>query len=148
MFGIVLLMGLSVAVAIGSTAVNGLRFANAADFFVPFGGILGVLILINLYQAVRMPGNKRFIFFIDMTIVKLIMSTTMMISQYSLATFKAYPVTNLVQGFDRSLGFNWIKFSTLINEVPHLSDFIGFCYRNWMFEFVIVFISVVYFIKI
>src|SRR6202041_1553741 len=73
MFGIVLLMGLSVAVAIGSTAGNGLGVANAADFFVPFGGILGVLILINLYQAVRMPGNKRFIFFIDMTIVKLIM---------------------------------------------------------------------------
>jgi membrane-associated phospholipid phosphatase len=140
MFGIVVLVCLSVAVAIGSIMASGLKFVNAADFFAPLGKILAVLILINLYQFVRMPGNKRFIFFINMTIIKLIMSTAMVTLQYSMAMFKAYPITNLIQNFDRSLGFNWLQFSIIINKIPYVSDFVGFCYKNWMWEFVIVFI--------
>jgi hypothetical protein len=65
MVGIVLLVIVSFLILVGSILASGLRFANAADFFVPFGGILGVLILIKAYQFSRASKNKRFDFFCE-----------------------------------------------------------------------------------
>ena len=140
MAGIVLLTGLSVALTVGAVAASGLKFANAADFFVRFGGILGFLFLINVYQYVRMPENKRVIIFINMMIVYLIMSITMMSYQYCMATFKAYPITEVIEITDKYIGFNWLQFVTFVNNIPYLSDIIGTCYKNWMREFIVVFV--------
>jgi hypothetical protein len=70
MAGIVLLVILSFAILAGSILVSGLRFANAAGFFVPFGGALALLALIKIYYLVRRSKNERFEFFVTMTIVK------------------------------------------------------------------------------
>jgi PAP2 superfamily len=139
MVGIVLLVGFSVLILVGSITVSGLRFANPAAFFVPFGGLLCTFILIDGYQLIRTPGNKRIIFFANMMIIKLIMSVTMMILQYSMAAFKAYPINDLIERIDRFIGFNWVQFASSINRAPYLSDILGWCYKNWMWEFVVVF---------
>jgi PAP2 superfamily len=141
MVGIVLLVILSVLILVGSIIVSGLRFANAADFFAPFGGILGVLILIKAYLFLRVSKNKnkRLDFFVTMMIVKLIMSVTMMIFQYSTATFNAYPINDAIKSADQLIGFDWLQFATIVNQAPHLADILGWCYRNWMWEFVAVF---------
>jgi hypothetical protein len=145
--GIVLLSFLSVALTIGAAVASGLKFANAADFFVRFGGILGFLFLINAYQSVRMPENKRVIMFINMMIVYLIMSIVMMSYQYCMATFKAYPITDIIESADRHIGFNWLEFVTFVNNIPYLSDIIGLCYKNWMREFMVVFLVLSFFAK-
>lgn len=62
MIGIVLLVIASFLILVGSILASGLRFANAPDFFVPFGGLLGVLILVRAYQFSRASKNKRFDF--------------------------------------------------------------------------------------
>ena len=105
MVGIVLLVILSFVILVGSIIVSGLRFANAADFFVPFGGILAVLMLIKVYYFVRGSKSKRFEFFVTMMIVKLIMSVFMMTFQYSTATFNAYPINDAIKSADHLIGF-------------------------------------------
>jgi hypothetical protein len=139
MVGIVLLVILSFLILVGSIIVSGLRFANAADFFVPFGGILGALILIKAYRFLRVSKNKRLDLFVTMMIVKLIMSVIMMTFQYSTSTFNAYPINDVIKGADQLIGFDWLQFATIIDRAPHLADILGWCYRNWMWEFVVVF---------
>jgi hypothetical protein len=53
MVGIVLLVGLSVLILVGSIIVSGLRFANAADFFVPFWRRI-----VRVYIDRRLPTGK------------------------------------------------------------------------------------------
>jgi hypothetical protein len=147
MVGIVLLVIVSFLILVGSILASGLRFANAANFFVPFGGLLGVLILIRAYQFSRGSKNKRFGFFVNMMVIKLIMSVIMMTFQYSTSTFNAYPITDAMKNFDHLIGFDWIQFSSIVNRAPHLSDIIGWCYQNWMWEFVLVFALFAYLAK-
>jgi hypothetical protein len=147
MVGIVLLVGASVFVTVAAIFFSGLKFANAADFFLRFGGLLSALLLLNIYQLVRVPGNRRFIMFVNMMIIYLIMSIAMMTFQYCMATFKAYPITDLIENSDALIGFNWLKFVTTMDSLPRLSDFIGFCYHSWMREFIVVFIILSYFGK-
>ena len=147
MVEIVLLTCLSVALTVGAVLASGLVFANAAGFFVRFGGILGFLLLINEYQNVRMPQNKRAMMFINMMIIYLVISITMMVYQYCMAKFKAYPITELIELADGCIGFSWLEFVTFVNKVPHLSDIIGLCYKNWMREFMVVFVVLSFFAK-
>jgi membrane-associated phospholipid phosphatase len=63
----------------------------------------------------------------------------MMVFQYALATFRAYPVSDIVELADQSMGFHWLQFSITVHKLPYLSDILGFCYSNWMREFVVVF---------
>jgi hypothetical protein len=139
MVGIVLLVILSFVILVGSIIVSGLRFANAAGFFGLFGGILAVLVLIKMYYFVRWSKNKRFEFFVTMMIVKLIMGVFMMTFQYSTATFNAYPINDAIKSADHLIGFDWLQFATIVDRAPHLADVIGWCYINWMWEFVVVF---------
>jgi PAP2 superfamily len=147
MVGIVLLVIVSFLILVGSIVASGLRFANAADFFVPFGGLLGVLILIKAFQFSRASKNKRFDFFVNMMIIKLIMSVIMMTFQYSTSTFSAYPINDAMKSVDQLIGFDWLQFATIVNRAPYIADSLGWCYRNWMWEFVAVFVLFAYLAK-
>ncbi len=81
-----LLVGLSVALTIAAVLYCGLRFEHAPRFLGLFGGLLGLLAAINIYQRIRMPENARLIFLIDMITLYMTMATTMMIYQSALAT--------------------------------------------------------------
>lgn len=137
---IAVLVAVSALVAAGAIAASGLKFANAEPFFVPLCGLLGFLAAINLYQYIRMPENTKLIMFINMVMIYLVMSVTMMTYQYALAMQKAYPITDLIERMDQWVGFNWLEFTIGVHRVPYLSEIIGFCYKNWMREFVVVFI--------
>ena len=137
---IAVLVAVSALVAAGAIAASGLKFANAEPFFVPLCGLLGFLAAINLYQYIRMPENTKLIMFINMVMIYLVMSVTMMTYQYALAMQKAYPITDLIERMDQRVGFNWLEFTIGVHRVPYLSEIIGFCYKNWMREFVVVFI--------
>lgn len=144
---IALLMSLSILATLASIAASGLKFVHAESFFALFGALLFALIALNIYQSIRMPNNKRMMTFVNMTIIYLIMSVTFMTFQYSLALYKAYPISNNIEAVDRSIGFVYLDFITKINSYPYVSEIIGFCYKNWMREFVVVFVALSYFGK-
>jgi membrane-associated phospholipid phosphatase len=139
MAGIALLAALSVAITIVAILASGLRFQNAENFVVPFGGMLASLAIINIYQYIRMPDNKRTILFINMIGVYLLMSIAMMTYQYALATANAIPISRWVESADAAIGFNWYLFSMTVHKVPYLSETLAFCYVNWMREFAVLF---------
>jgi PAP2 superfamily len=147
MIGIALLTGLSVVVTLLAVALTGLRFVHAEKFVIPVGGMAAFLLLINAYQYVRMPDNKKLIMLVNMVLVYLIMAINMMIFQYCMAMVHAYPINWFIGGADRALGFEWRQFSTLVDRVPFLAEFIGACYKNWMREFIVVFVILTYFAK-
>lgn len=147
MIGIAFLTGLSVVVTLVAVAVSGLQFVHAVKFLIPVGGIASFLLLINVYQYVRMPENKKFITLLNMILIYLIMATTMMIFQYCMAMTHAYPINGFIADADKALGFDWLQFSSLVNKIPYASDFIGECYKNWMREFVVVFVILTFLAK-
>ena len=144
---IALLMSLSILATLASIAASGLKFVHAESFFALFGALLFALIALNIYQSIRMPNNKRMMTFVNMTIIYLIMSVTFMTFQYSLALYKAYPISNSIESVDRSIGFVYLDFIPKMNSYPYVSEIIGFCYKNWMREFVVVFVALSYFGK-
>jgi membrane-associated phospholipid phosphatase len=136
---IAVLVALSIVVTLAAIAASGLTFAHAGSFFELFAGLVVALVLLNTYQYVRMPENTRTILCINMIIIYVVMCVCMMVFQYPLATFRAYPVSHIVELADQSMGFHWLQFSVTVHEVPYLSEILGFCYSNWMREFVVVF---------
>jgi membrane-associated phospholipid phosphatase len=136
---ITVLVTLSIVVTLGAIVTSGLTFAHAGSFFELFAGLVLALFLLNIYQYVRMPENTRTILCINMIIVYVIMSVCMMTFQYALATFRAHPVSDIVELADRSMGFHWLQFSITVHKLPYLSEILGFCYSNWMREFIVVF---------
>ena len=136
--GCALLAGAAATLTVAAIAVSGLQVAHASEFFSLFGGLAALMMGLSAYQRVRMPQNIRIIIFLDMLMIYVGMSVTMMTYQYAMATFKAYPITSLIERFDVLLGFNWLEFSITLHRIPGASEAIGFCYKNWMREFAIV----------
>ena len=147
MVGIAFLTGLSVVITLLAVAVSGLQFVHAGKFFLPVGGMAGFLLLINAYQYVRMPDNKKFIMLVNMILIYLIMATSMMVFQYCMAMTHAYPINWFIDDADKVLGFDWLQFSSLVDKAPYASDVIGECYKNWMREFVVIFVILTMFSK-
>ena len=132
-----LLVGLSVALAIAAVLYCGLRFEHAPRFLGLFGGLLGLLAAINIYQRIRMPENARLIFLIDMITLYMTMATTMMIYQSALATLPAIPISDLIERLDHAVGFDWMAYASFVGGIHPLSAAMEFCYTNWMREFVV-----------
>ena len=124
---------LTAAAVLGS----GLRFVNAAPFFANFGGLVAALVAINVYQRVRMPENRRTIFFLDMVAIYVSAAVLMMIYQYALATFSATPISAAIERADHAVGFRWFDYASTVARYPWLSAAMQFCYTSWMREFVI-----------
>jgi membrane-associated phospholipid phosphatase len=59
----------------------------------------------------------------------------------------AYPVSQLIHDGDALVGFEWIKFSVIVHNVPYFSETLGFCYKNWMREIFLVVMILTYFGK-
>jgi hypothetical protein len=131
------LTGLSVALTLAAIAVSRLQFANAAPFVLRFGGLIVTLALLNLYQRVRMPENRRMIFMVDMVALYVTMAVAMMIYQYALATFHATSISQALRSADNAVGFHWIAYSAFVAKIKPLSATLEFAYSNWMREFVI-----------
>jgi hypothetical protein len=120
-----------------TVAFSGLSFLHAASFFSLFGGSLCALGALNLYQRMRMPLNRRTIFFLDMVALYMAMAVMMMIYQYALATFDAVPISGLIEKADHAIGFRWQPYAAFVAQLSPLSAAMQFCYTNWMREFVV-----------
>ncbi len=142
---VTLLVGLSAIVALVSAAASGLRFNHSSSFLEPVGGIVAVFGLLNLYQGVRMPDNKRLIFMLNILMLYFTTSFIFLVYQYAMALLPGYAVSDLIHNGDALVGFEWIKFSEIVHSVPYLSETLGFCYKNWIREIFVVMMVLTYF---
>ena len=143
MLGIVILTAMCIVVTVVAVAASGLKFANAERFFLPIGGLLAGFLTLNAYQYVRMPENKKLILVVNMTAIYIVMTVVMMTYQYCLALADAYEISEVIEKIDSYLGFDWLTFAMKANSIPYLSEALGFCYQNWMREFILVFAALV-----
>jgi membrane-associated phospholipid phosphatase len=141
---VALLAAASAAVALASVAVSGLQFINSRDFLGSVGGVVVFLGLINLYQRVRLPENKRLMFMLNILMIYFSVSLVLLVYQYAMALLPAYPISQLIHDSDALVGFEWIKFSEVAHKVPYLSEALGFCYKNWMREIFLVVMILTY----
>jgi membrane-associated phospholipid phosphatase len=139
--GIGVLVSASVGATLAAIAASGLRFANAGPFFEIFGLLFLVAAALNAYQYVRMPENKRMIFFMNMFLVYLVVAISGAVLQNCMALFKAVEISAILENADHAIGFHWRAFSMGVHSVPYLSEGIGFCYRNWIRETFVVLLA-------
>ena len=135
---VALLVAASAILALASAAVASLRFAHSGAFIGPVGGVVAFLGLINLYQKVRLPENKRLIFMLNILMLYFAVSLILLVYQYAMALLPAYPVSDLIHDGDELVGFEWIEFSVIARKIPYFSETLGFCYKNWIREIFVV----------
>ena len=141
---LLLLVAAAIAMDVLAIRLAGLRFVNADSFLPYFGGTISLIAALSIYMRVRMPENVRMIRLVEMIGIYITMCIVMMTYQYALACAPAIPVSHLVEDLDHSVGFNWVSFSQAVNVLPFLSEALGFCYRNWMREFAVLFAALAF----
>jgi membrane-associated phospholipid phosphatase len=135
---VAVLVGAAAFLALASAAAAGLHFTHSCAFLGPVGGVVAFLGLINLYQRIRLPENKRLIFMLNILMLYFVICFTLLLYQYAMALLPAYAVSDLIHQGDALIGFEWIKFSVIVHGIPYLSETLGFCYKNWMREIFLV----------
>jgi membrane-associated phospholipid phosphatase len=135
---VALLAAFTAAVALVAAAATGLSFAHAPEFFSHAAGLLGKLAVLDLYLLFRMPEKKQLIFTINMLMLMFCVSNILLTYQYALALLPAAPISQWIHDADAAMRFHWIDFSQKIHSVPNFSEILGFCYRYWIRETVLV----------
>jgi hypothetical protein len=133
--------------ALIAAAASGLKFANVGDFFALFGAILAAAAILTIYLYIRMPENKRMIFFLNVFMLYLYTAIVMSTYQYSMALSKAIEISGLIENADHAIGFYWVDFSQKAQHIPYFSDILAFCYKNWIRDLFIALLLLTYFKK-
>jgi membrane-associated phospholipid phosphatase len=114
------------------------RFVHADRFFLSFAEIFVAIAALSFYIRLRLPSAEHLIVLMSMAFAFFIAGTTLLMLQYCLATAKAIDFTGAIRAADHALGFDWTDFSAKVSAIPYAADVIGFCYQQWIGEFVAV----------
>lgn len=131
-----------VCVSAGITATcyafSDVRFVNASPFFLPYGATFAAIVALSLYIRLRAPEAGNLIVLMFVVFAFFVTATNLLVLQYCLATSRAIEFTDAIRAADHALGFDWTAFSAQVSRIPYAAGIIGFCYQQWIAEFVIV----------
>lgn len=133
------------AILVGSAALTAVayrlcdvRFVHAQGLFLPFALMAALIGALSIYIKLRLSDNLHWIVMMTAAFVFLAAGTNLLLLQYCLATTKAVDFTEAIRAADHALGFDWLTFSRIMSSLPYVDEVIGFCYQQWITEFVVV----------
>ena len=118
-------------------AFSDIHFLHAERLFLPFAGALAAIVALSAYIKLRAPGAEHLVVLLFMAFAFFVTATNLLLLQYCLATTRAIPMTDAIRAADHAMGFDWTDFAAKVSAIPCAADVIGFCYRQWIVEFVI-----------
>jgi membrane-associated phospholipid phosphatase len=119
-------------------AFSDVRFVNAGPFFLPYGATIAAIVVLSFYIRLRAPEAGNLIVLLFMVFAFFVTATNLLALQYCLATTRAIEFTDAIRAADHALGFDWMAFSAKVSRIPYAAGVIGFCYQQWIAEFVVV----------
>lgn len=138
MAGILAVVCASAGITAACYAFSDVRFVNAGPFFLPYGATIAAIVALSVYIRLRAPEATNLIVLMFMVFAFFVTATNLLVLQYCLATTHAIEFTDAIRAADHAMGFDWTAFSAKVSSIPYAAAVIGFCYQQWIGEFVVV----------